>query len=553
MAAELFSPPAPALDSNANPYSGAKWKFYLTGTLTPQAVYADADLNTSLGSVVTADGAGRFVPIYFDAALSYRGICENASGSVELHDIDPINTDTLGQLQSDGDGAGAGLIIFNPSATYQQLTTGWNMQRQPVPFEYFGAVADYGLGNTANDAAAAAAIDYSLNIGGATILCYGEYGLEGTASVVDAHNTVFQGGNSRSHGFNRLGSNPTESVFLFGTDSVSSETIMTGGGLRNLYVDAKGLSPQAVHIQSMINGYWADLFLRDGTAHSWLWNCLDDRIGPGSYPCDNQNHSVFSVRTDNATATSGHGITLSGSANGAANPGNTSLTNFVGIRSNIRNGHALNLVNADGIDLFGLNIFRPGGSTGKAVMFCGDPYNASNPWHHARDNTLYGVEWAAAGIEAQGTDTVGVLSPSTGNAVYAKIGNGGQVVPPVIGTGAELFVHYPEAMRRVGNIRGVSVDRGGGETQGLAAALAQVLAEKNYSHWFYSAAENHIGLGDGTNEWVIRIASGDMSLTRIAGSGSVQLGTLIKAMGGTVSVGAADSGGTGFKVLRIPN
>lgn len=104
MASEWFSPPAPALDSNGSPFSGATWTFYISGTTTPQAVYSDADLNTSLGNVVPADAAGRPENnIYFDADLVYRGVCKSASGAVTLFDIDPINNTILnGLLASDG-------------------------------------------------------------------------------------------------------------------------------------------------------------------------------------------------------------------------------------------------------------------------------------------------------------------------------------------------------------------------------------------------------------------------------------------------------------------
>lgn len=102
MASELVSPLARQLDANGDPYSGAQFKFYESGTTTPQAVYADADLSTSLGAVVTADAGGKFVPIWMDSSKSYRGIVENATGSVTLHDIDPINftgfVDYLGNL-----------------------------------------------------------------------------------------------------------------------------------------------------------------------------------------------------------------------------------------------------------------------------------------------------------------------------------------------------------------------------------------------------------------------------------------------------------------------
>jgi hypothetical protein len=77
----LFSPSLqPALDSNGNPIAGAKWYFYLSGTSTPTAVYSASNLTGSLGSTVTADASGRFVPIYFDDTISYRAVLKDALG-----------------------------------------------------------------------------------------------------------------------------------------------------------------------------------------------------------------------------------------------------------------------------------------------------------------------------------------------------------------------------------------------------------------------------------------------------------------------------------------
>lgn len=104
MAAELLLPTARASDTANVPYGGAVWSFFQSGTSTPLAVYADADLSTSLGSTVTADAAGKFVPIYFDASHAYRGVLKDATGAVTLHDIDPINNSTLALLTG-ADGA----------------------------------------------------------------------------------------------------------------------------------------------------------------------------------------------------------------------------------------------------------------------------------------------------------------------------------------------------------------------------------------------------------------------------------------------------------------
>ena len=82
----------PALDANGNPINGARWKFYLSGTTTPLAVYSDSNLTNSLGVQVTADSAGRYVPVYYNGATSTRARMETAAGAlIGNYDVDPIN------------------------------------------------------------------------------------------------------------------------------------------------------------------------------------------------------------------------------------------------------------------------------------------------------------------------------------------------------------------------------------------------------------------------------------------------------------------------------
>jgi hypothetical protein len=81
-----------ATDNNGDPVSGAIWKFYLTGTLTPAAVYSDHDFATSLGATVTSDSAGWFVPIYLDDSVTYRAVLTTSAGGVlGGHDVDPVS------------------------------------------------------------------------------------------------------------------------------------------------------------------------------------------------------------------------------------------------------------------------------------------------------------------------------------------------------------------------------------------------------------------------------------------------------------------------------
>ena len=120
MAAEIFNDQPRALDANGNPLSGAQWFFYATGTSTPQAVYANASLATSLGPVVTADSAGQFVPIYFDATKTYRAVLRTAAGALVKPEIDPVN---------DGQVIGAqviGALIAERPEDYGALDDGTN-------------------------------------------------------------------------------------------------------------------------------------------------------------------------------------------------------------------------------------------------------------------------------------------------------------------------------------------------------------------------------------------------------------------------------------------
>jgi hypothetical protein len=90
----LFIPAlTPALDGNGNTISDATWNFYRTGTSSPEAVYADFELETSLGAVVTANSSGKFVPIYLDPAVTYRAVLEDDGGDT-IDDIDPYDSGT---------------------------------------------------------------------------------------------------------------------------------------------------------------------------------------------------------------------------------------------------------------------------------------------------------------------------------------------------------------------------------------------------------------------------------------------------------------------------
>ena len=92
--------------------------------------------------------------------------------------------------------------------------------------------------------------------------------------------------------------------------------------------------------------------------------------------------------------------------------------------------------------------------------------------------------------------------------------------------------------------------------EGVATILAaRAIRETTNSVQIYNGSQNHLIITDGTNSWVIRIASGNLDISRTLGTGKFNLPAIANLLIGTaqLSYGANDSGGAGFKLLRVPN
>lgn len=91
----FYLPFRPALDANGIVVPGASLTFYLSGTSTLRAIYADAALTVPLDNPVTANGAGVWPAIYIDNSVTYRVVLRNGFGAV-LNEVDPYVPGSVG-------------------------------------------------------------------------------------------------------------------------------------------------------------------------------------------------------------------------------------------------------------------------------------------------------------------------------------------------------------------------------------------------------------------------------------------------------------------------
>jgi len=113
---ELFYLPfRPALDPNGLVVPGAKLAFFISGTNTPQTVYADAALTVPLDNPVEANAAGKWPPIYIDPSLLYRVLLSDALGAT-LDEVDPYVPGSVGGATG---AAGAADNTYTALATFK--------------------------------------------------------------------------------------------------------------------------------------------------------------------------------------------------------------------------------------------------------------------------------------------------------------------------------------------------------------------------------------------------------------------------------------------------
>lgn len=247
----------------------------------------------------------------------------------------------------------------------------------------------------------------------------------------------------------------------------------------------------------------------------------------------------LNVRQIDAGVDTAHCVVFAASTNA-----NVSLNTDVDIRAQHTHGHALWCRSADNniISILGV---RPVGGTGRTVQM-GDA-SAYDP--NLGGNIFMRIS-GVGGAHLLGTDTPGAVANSA-QVISLDTGNGTPL--PTAGTGSSWQVYGTTdgvMMRQA--MAGLALGNDYASTKAARGSVgSETLRVSNYS-------SNHIQLEDqNANASSISIEglTGSLRLYANGGASPIDLngGGDVQIFGQTITVGAVNSGGSGFRYLRVPN
>lgn len=498
-------------------------------------LYAD-DGVTPIANPLTTDSTGqcwaKAANGHYSKTVSKTGITTETTNDIIFFDL----TDYAATLVASTGAALVGWIQAGVSAVARLVR---DKLRERISFEDFGAVGD---GTTDDAAAINAAITAAAGIfGGNVYATQGKTYAIGSVINVSSRGVVLVGhGGDVSHdvGVNTgtaaklkwIGSAGGTMVKFSPTTGASAQGL-AGCGIKGFALLAQNSAAIALLVESVRFGEFKNLYIDNPTTVA-----VDVGVVATLGEARDTQHCVFnqiSVRVLEATAAIG--LRLGGDS-GA----NASFNKFSNITISHENGDAVVLNTSDNNVLQQIQCVRPTG-TGRTLLLNGSNTNPGP----AFGNFIESISGPGA-ILSKGTSSF--TYPAANNHItYLDKGNG--TPDPTIETGSTLFW---------------STDTGVGVLQGfsktaLADSVAQAIATRlsigNESVRIHNGSSNHVILTDGTRSWSVNIdgATGDLRFIRLTGSGNVALPSVTTLSGQLITIGAADSGGAGFRVLRVPN
>lgn len=406
----------PVFDANGDPVSGATIRFYEPGTTTPKAVYSDATLATSLGTVLTTNASGEPTTLAavvarlwwaadaaaFDVQVTagvstrtWSSVVVSDSGLISLIPISnitalraatwPSGRPTQAQVVSNwttGDGGGefrwdsastatddSGTIIKETAVT----TGRWIRQtNEPANPKWFGAIGD---GVTNDTAFIQAAIDAVAALGGGSVvLPPGNYRLQSTLTIPGKVRLI---GKGAGRVFQPVQAAATTLSWYGG----AAEMVRVGyqgatvvnGGIEGIRLDGRALATRGLAIKDLQHGVFEEIVITGATS-SALYMTNSATFDPTGF-CDFKGIQI-SLR--GGATNSAHGILLDGTGTGVDG---VTLCSWDDVRIEHANGDGVRVnERGDGMSWYNLFTFRAGVETGFGIRSTASASGVVSAW-----------------------------------------------------------------------------------------------------------------------------------------------------------------------------
>lgn len=312
-----------------------------------------------------------------------------------------------------------------------------------------------------------------------------------------------------------------------------------GGGFVGITFDSGATATRIMHVTSRYGGIYHFYFVNCEGTEAVLFDCLVTGTTLGeAADCQNFDLDVCGRLLDTTASDACIGVVFDGSSNA-----NASISaKVISIDIVHTNGDAVWFKNADNLLVNMLRSISVG--TGRPFLVSGS--RAGNTTY---TDALHIDQYSGVNTSyVEGTDTPGVLV--AGKIIIDRLDNANGTPLPTGGTGAVIV-----RRNSLGNCAGYGFENlVAGEGQ-FSVIQGKAAIPSTASLLLYNGSGNHLILTDGTNTWGMRISGGNLEFIRTAGTGRLNLPDASNMLVNTaqMSYGANDSGGAGFRLLRVPN
>ncbi len=520
------------------------------GTAVVGATVTVYDANGNLATLYSNNSnAASSNPVYTNSDGEYAFYAANGTYSITIALAGYATETKPGVVLFDpSDAQTANQINFLQAGTGAVTRTAQSKLRDVVSVKDFGAVGD---GVTDDTAAIQAAIDGLATNGGTLLLPPGTYKISSTLTITESNILLLGFGGDANHNVGLQGAKAATELLWVGLSSGTmvkfespagaSNQKKYGGGVKGIYFGANDVAGVGIKILSWSSAIFEDLHFSNPKS----WGIDIDCTSSLGEARDTQycRFSRCSSRHGETTGQTG-GLLRLDSSNAGANP---SLNYFELLDCYYVNGNAYELGDSDNNIFVRCRAFRASG-TGNGIVCKGSNASAGQA---ARANMFLAFTGTSAtSIICRGTSSF--TYPSIDNSFY-WLDSDNATPAPTIETAATAYYSFTNGI----NAFPSTIKAAFGEDN-YAATQAKSLRGPSDSVFIVNGSDAHLIFSNptGTNKWRLYLdSSGNLQVNQIAGTGWFDLGSAanIKINGQQVSLGANDSGGVGFKVLRVPN